>query len=92
MDATPDCEARPAEAVKPLSAAQIARNKLAGTARQRGSDHPDVEVVRAELREVNAQAAVEKIVADWPPLSAETRAKLATILLAPGGEAHADAG
>jgi hypothetical protein len=80
MSATPECEAPPTEAARPLSVAQIARNKLAGTARQHGADHPAVEAVRAELRDAKAESAIRRIVDAAPPLSQETRNRLAAIL------------
>ncbi len=44
-----------------------------------------IEAARADLRAANAEAAVQRIVDSWPPLSAETRAALACILLTPPG-------
>jgi hypothetical protein len=37
----------------------------------------------------SVKAAVREIVATWPPLSAETRAELAILLLSPAGGDHA---
>ena len=45
-----------------------------------------IEAARTQLREANAEAKVREVVAGWPPLSAETRAELAVILLSGGGD------
>lgn len=72
--------------VNPEVAARRAR--VAGLVKV-NADPERIEAARAELSEANAEAAVQKIVAEWPPLSAETRAKLACILLAPAGDGDA---
>ncbi len=44
-----------------------------------------IEAARADLRAANAEAAIQRVVDSWPPLSAETRARLACLLLQGGG-------
>lgn len=46
-----------------------------------------IEAARAQLAGANAEATVRKIVDGWPPLSAETRAQLACIILSGGDHA-----
>jgi|SoimicmetaTmtLMC_FD_k123_738620_1 hypothetical protein len=52
-----------------------------GNAIRYGHSPETVATRRAEL----AEAAIQRVVDSWPPLSAETKAKLACLLLAPGG-------
>ena len=61
--------------------------KLAGLVAHRDPADPDIEAARAQLAEANAEATVRKIVDGWPPLSAETKAELAVIILSGGGRA-----
>lgn len=61
--------------------------KLAGLVAHRDPGDPAIEAARARLREANAQARVRDVVAAWPPLSAETRAELAVIILSGGDHA-----
>jgi hypothetical protein len=63
-----------------------ARSAVAVLARK-GAEPAQIEAARAELRVANATAAVERIVSTAPPLSAEQRARLAVLLLAPTGGA-----
>jgi hypothetical protein len=55
--------------------------KLAGLVAHRDPADPDIEAARAGLAAANAKAAVQKIADAWPPLSPETKASLAVILL-----------
>ncbi len=57
--------------------------KLAGLTAHRDPADPAIEAARAQLAEANAEADVR----NWPPLSAETRAKLACLLLSGGDHA-----
>jgi hypothetical protein len=57
--------------------------KLAGLVAHRDPADPDIEVARARLAEANAEADV----ASWPPLSLETRAKIACVILSAGSDA-----
>jgi hypothetical protein len=59
--------------------------KLAGLVAHRDPGDPAIEAARAQLREANAKAKIREVVATWPPLSAETRAELAVLLLSPAG-------
>ncbi len=59
--------------------------KLAGLVAHRDPDDPAITEARRGLNEANAFPAVQQIADAWPPLSAETKAKLAVILL--GGRA-----
>jgi hypothetical protein len=52
-----------------------------------GAPPEAIEAARADLAAANAVAAARRIVAAWPPLSAETRAELAVIILS--GADHA---
>jgi hypothetical protein len=56
-----------------------------GNAIRYGHSPETVATRRAELAEAVAEAAIQRVVDSWPPLSAETKAKLARLLLAPGG-------
>ncbi len=56
--------------------------RLAGLVAHRDPDDPDIETARAALAEANAEADV----ASWPPLSLETRAKIACAILSAGGD------
>ena len=58
--------------------------RLAGLVAHRDPADPDIEAARAQLAEANAKAKVREVVAAWPPLSAETKAELAVIIL--GGD------
>jgi len=78
------------------SPAQIPRNlpRRVGRAKAlvavRTRDHAPPEVIeaaRAELAAANAHAAIRKIVDGWPPLSTETKAELAIIILSGGDHA-----
>ena len=60
-----------------------ARAKLA--VRTRDGDLAGAESARAELRAANAEAAIQRVVDAFPPLSDATKAKLACLLLSPGG-------
>lgn len=62
-----------------------ARSVLGGRAKA-GAPPEAIDAARAELAAANAHATVRKIVDGWPPLSAETRAELAIILLSPDGD------
>lgn len=59
--------------------------KLAGLVAHRDPADPDIEAARARLAEANAEADV----ASWPPLSLETRAKIACAILSAGSDAPA---
>jgi CBS-domain-containing membrane protein len=63
--------------------------KLAGLVAHRDPADPAIEAARAHLREATAAARVREIVAAAPPLSAETRAELAIILLSPDSDGDA---
>lgn len=66
---------------KPLSAAQIARNRVGGAAR----NNPErVEDARRDLAAAKLEQYITDVVAAAPPLSAEQRERLA-LLLTPGG-------
>lgn len=58
------------------------RAKLAGATRH-GHDQAELDAIRADLRTANTEAAIERLLADAPPLSAEQRLRLASILLGP---------
>jgi CBS-domain-containing membrane protein len=58
--------------------------RLAGLVAHRDPADPAIEAARAQLREANAEAKIREVVAAWPPLSAETKAELAVIIL--GGD------
>jgi len=61
--------------------------KLAGLIAHRDPADPDIVAARAQLAEANARARAREIVATWPPLSAETKAELAVIILGGGDRA-----
>ena len=60
-----------------------ARARLAVLVRE-GASPEQVEAARARLREANAEAAVQRVVDSFPPLTDEQRSRLA-LLLAPAG-------
>ncbi len=60
-----------------------ARGAVGGLAKT-NAPHEAIEAARVALAEANAEAAVRKIVDGWPPLSAETKAELACIILSGG--------
>ena len=65
---------------------RVGRAKALVAVRTRDHAPPEaIEAARAELAAANAHAAVRKMVGGWPPLTAETRAELAIILLSPDG-------
>ena len=49
--------------------------------RYRPADDPEVVAVRTELKSAVAEEFITELVADWPPLTLETRAQLASLLL-----------
>jgi hypothetical protein len=55
--------------------------KLAGLVAHRDPGDPDIKAARAQLAEANARAKVRELVTTWPPLSAETKAELAVMIL-----------
>jgi hypothetical protein len=69
---------------------EVSRAKALVAVRTRDHAPPEaIEAARAQLAEANARARVLRVVAAWPPLSAETRAELAILLLSPAGGDHA---
>src|SRR6266516_2407034 len=68
---------------RPVSVAS-SKAKLAGLIAHRDPADPDIVAARAQLAEANARARAREIVATWPPLSAETKAELAVIILGGG--------
>ena len=57
-----------------------ARDKLANTARSKGKFAPETLDARRELAEAKILAYVDRVVAAAPPLSAERRNRLATLV------------
>jgi hypothetical protein len=53
---------------------------LAALSKHRDPDAPDVVEARQQLKAINAEEYIQRLVASAPPLSAETRARLAGIL------------
>jgi len=67
---------------------RVGRAKAVVAVRTRDHAPPEaIEAARAELAAANAHAAIRKIVDGWPPLSAETKAELAVIILSAGDHA-----
>jgi hypothetical protein len=67
---------------------KVGRAKALVAVRTRDHAPPEaIEAARAELAAANAHAAGRKIVDGWPPLSAETKAELAVIILSGGDHA-----
>jgi hypothetical protein len=64
----------------------VKRGELAAITRHHPDDAQRIEAARAELRDANAEWHIREIVDQAPPLSAETRARLAVLLLS-GGDA-----
>ena len=61
--------------------------KLAGLIAHRDPADPDIGAARADLAAAKAKARAREIVAAWPPLSAETKAEVAVIILSGGDHA-----
>ena len=61
-----------------------ARARVANAIRHHPDDHEAIAAARSDLRGAVAEDRIRKIVDGWPPLSAETRAELAVIIL--GGD------
>jgi hypothetical protein len=69
---------------------KVGRAKALLAVRTRDGAPPQaIEAASAELRDANAEAAVQRVVDSWPPLSAETRARLACLLLLGGDDGAA---
>jgi hypothetical protein len=67
---------------------RVGRAKALVAVRTRDHAPPEaIQAARAELAAANAHAAVRKMVDGWPPLTVETRAELAMILLGGGSNA-----
>lgn len=64
---------------------QLARNRLAALTRHHGPHDPRTDAARSELAEAKLADAIAKVVASAPPLTAEQRNRLATMLM--GGAA-----
>lgn len=60
---------------------QLARNRLAAFTRHHGPHDPRTETARGELAEAKLADAIAKVVATAPPLTAEQRNRLATLLM-----------
>jgi len=56
------------------------RARVAGLSRDRQPDDPDLLAAKAALRAERLADYIEKTVAAWPPLTAEQRDRLATLL------------
>jgi hypothetical protein len=65
---------------------KVSRARAKVAVRTREGDLAGADEARAELREANAEADVQRLVDAWPPLSDAQRARLA-LLLAPGADA-----
>ncbi|ADU49176.1 hypothetical protein [Intrasporangium calvum] len=62
------------------------RATIAALSRSRTPDDPDLVAARQAHKAARLQGYIERVVADWPPLSDEQRARLA-VLLRGGGAA-----
>lgn len=56
------------------------RARLSALTRHRSADDPDVADARRDLRAARAEDYIRKLVDEAPPLTAEQRARLATLL------------
>jgi hypothetical protein len=63
----------------PRSPAQAARDRL-GAATRNGASPDDVDAARRDLAEANLAQHIRRVVAGWPPLTAEQRQRLALLL------------
>jgi hypothetical protein len=66
-----------------------AKARLAGLVAHRDPADPEIVTARSGLKAANLAAQIKRDVATWPPLSAETRAELAILLLSPAGGSDA---
>lgn len=66
------------------SDSQLARNRLAAITRHHGPDDPRTAAARSELAEAKLADAIAKVVESAPPLTAEQRNRLATLLMSGG--------
>jgi hypothetical protein len=64
-----------------------ARARVANAIRHHPDDPEAIAAARSDLRGAVAEDRIRKIVDGWPPLSAETRAALAVIILSGGDHA-----
>jgi len=60
---------------------QVARNRLAAITRHHGPHDPRTATARGELAEAKLADAIAKVVESAPPLTAEQRNRLATLLM-----------
>lgn len=67
------------------AATYTARARLSANQRHHGPDSPQAAASRMELREAKLADAIKREAESDPPLSMEQRAKLANLLLRPGG-------
>lgn len=71
----------------PLSPQRVqARARHNGLKSRRGADAPETLAARAELRALAAEEFIRRTLAAAPPLTAEQRIRLATLLFAPSTE------
>ena len=64
----------------PLSAeGRAASGRLAGLSRRPDENAEEIERVRQELRGYSAEAAAQKLVADWAPLSDDVIERIVTV-------------
>jgi hypothetical protein len=59
---------------------QSKRARIARMSKDLPREHPELQRLRAELRTQRTAEYIEKILADWPPLSDQQRTSLAELL------------
>jgi hypothetical protein len=77
--------------VEPTVTRLKARGRLNSLQRYRKPDDPDIAAARLQLREANLVDAIRREANTAPPFSTEQRARLAALLLSPGGGTNAAA-